>query len=245
MVTMSTNANPGKGTAGDELLIDDLELVYKRQVTIPESGYLMMTNLLMKNYKIVIPKGITAYTLEANSEGKPKVKEVYKVGQALPYEAAILLEGKPGEYPFSTTIYEAEDIVAEGDLCIVKSTELNTPTEEYKFFRLTTQDGQLGFYPATYGLKIQESEALLRVKAAKAAESYQHILFTPDPELTGDINDDGQRSIADITALVNRLLGKQEQSSKLFIPSADVNGDNSTTISDVTELVNILLGKGN
>ena len=237
MVTLSTNADAGQGSDSDVLLIDNLELVYKRQVTIPESGYLMMTNLLMKNYKIVIPKGITAYTLEANSEGKPKVKEVYKVGQALPYEAAILLEGKPGEYPFSTTIYEAEDIVAEGDLCIVKSTELNTPTEEYKFFRLTTQDGQLGFYPATYGQTIQESEALLRVKADKAADSYQHILFTP--ELTGDFNDDGQQSIADVTALVNRLLGKH----KLFIP--DVNGDSSTTIADVTALVNILLGKGN
>lgn len=244
MVTFSTNADAGQGSGGDVLLIDDLELIYTQQVTIPESGYFMMTNVAMKNHKVVIPEGITAYTLEANSEGQPKVKEVYTAGQVLPYEGAVLLEGKPGEYPFSTTLYETEeDIAAEGDLCVVKSTELNTPTEEYKFFRLTTQDGQLGFYPATYGLKIQESEALLRVKADKAADSYQHILFTPD--LTGDINDDGQQSIADITVLVNRLLGKQERSSKLFIPSADVNGDSSTTISDVTELVNILLGKGN
>lgn len=244
MVTMSTNANPGQGTAGDELLIDDLELIYTQQVTIPESGYFMMTNVAMKNHKVVIPEGITAYTLVANSEGQPKVKEVYTAGQVLPYEGAVLLEGKPRVYTFSTTLYETEEnIAAEGDLCVVKSTELNTPTEEYKFFRLTTQDGQLGFYPATYGLKIQESEVLLRVKAGKAADSYQHILFTP--ELTGDINDDGQQSIADITALVNRLLGKQEQSNKLFIPSADVNGDSSTTIADVTALVNILLGKGN
>lgn len=246
LMTLSTNATPGGGNANDKLYVDDLELIYTQQVTIPESGYFMMTNVAMKNHKVVIPEGITAYTLEANSEGQPKVKEVYSAGQVLPYEGAVLLEGKPGEYPFSTTLYETEeDIAAEGDLCIVKSTELNTPTEEYKFFRLTTQDGQLGFYPATYGLKIQESEALLRVKVDKAAESYQHILFTPDPELTGDINDDGQQSIADITALVNRLLGKQEQSSKLFIPSADVNGDSSTTIADVTALVNILLGKGN
>lgn len=244
LMTLSTNATPGGGNANDKLYVDDLELIYTQQVTIPESGYFMMTNVAMKNHKVVIPEGITAYTLEANSEGQPKVKEVYTAGQVLPYEGAVLLEGKPRVYTFSTTLYETEeDIAAEGDLCVVKSTELNTPTEEYKFFRLTTQDGQLGFYPATYGLKIQESEALLRVKADKAAESYQHILFTP--ELTGDINDDGQQSIADITALVNRLLGKQEQSNKLFIPSADVNDDSSTTIADVTALVNILLGKGN
>ena len=244
LVTISTNATPGKGNENDVLYVDDLELIYTQQVTIPESGYFMMTNVAMKNHNVVIPEGITAYTLEANSEGQPKVKEVYSAGQVLPYEGAVLLEGKPGEHTFSTTLYETEeDIVAEGDLCVVKSTELNTPTEDYKFFRLTTQNGQLGFYPATYGLKIQESEALLRVTADKAAESYQHILFTPEPK--GDINDDGQQSIADITALVNRLLGKQEQSSKLFVPSADVNGDDATTISDVTALVNILLGKGN
>ena len=244
LVTISTNAKPGEGNENDVLYVDDLELIYTQQVTIPESGYFMMTNVAMKNHNVVIPEGITAYTLEANSEGQPKVKEVYSAGQVLPYEGAVLLEGKPGEHTFSTTLYETEeDIVAEGDLCVVKSTELNTPTEEYKFFRLTTQNGQLGFYPATYGLKIQESEALLRVTADKAAESYQHILFTPEPK--GDINDDGQQSIADITALVNRLLGKQEQSSKLFVPSADVNGDDATTISDVTALVNILLGKGN
>ena len=240
LVTISTNATPGKGNENDVLYVDDLELIYTQQVTIPESGYFMMTNVAMKNHNVVIPEGITAYTLEANSEGQPKVKEVYTAGQVLPYEGAVLLEGKPRVYTFSTTLYETEeDIAAEGDLCVVKSTELNTPTEEYKFFRLTTQGGQLGFYPATYDPTIQESEALLRVKAAKAAESYQHIL----PKLKGDINNDGQQSIADITALVNRLLGKQEQSNKLFIP--DVNGDSSTTISDVTELVNILLGKGN
>lgn len=244
LVTISTNATPGKGNENDVLYVDDLELIYTQQVTIPESGYFMMTNVAMKNHNVVIPEGITAYTLEANSEGQPKVKEVYTAGQVLPYEGAVLLEGKPKVYTFSTTLYETEeDIAAEGDLCVVKSTELNTPTEEYKFFRLTTQGGQLGFYPATYDPTIQESEALLRVEAAKAAESYQHILFTPEPK--GDINDDGQQSIADITALVNRLLGKQEQSGKLFIPDADVNGDSSTTIADVTALVNILLGKGN
>lgn len=244
LVTISTNATPGEGNENDVLYVDDLELIYTQQVTIPDSGYFMMTNVAMKNHKVVIPKGITAYTLEANSEGQPKVKEIYTAGQVLPYEGAVLLEGKPRVYTFSTTLYETEeDIVAEGDLCVVKSTELNTPTEEYKFFRLSTRNGILGFYPVSHGMKVPESESLLRVKAAKAADSYQHILITP--ELTGDINDDGQQSIADITALVNRLLGKQEQSGKLFIPDADVNDDSSTTIADVTALVNILLGKGN
>lgn len=239
LVTITTNATPGKGSANDSVLIDDLELVYNRPVTIPESGYLMMTNLLMKNYKIVIPKGITAYTLEANSEGKPKVKEVYKAGQALPYEAAILLEGKPGEYPFSTTIYEAENIVADGDLCIVKSTELNTPTEEYKFFRLSTRNGILGFYPAAYGMKVPENESLLRVKSDIAAENYQHVLYKAEKE--GDVDGNGKVEATDVKALVDRLLGNELGMKGFLIPDADVNGDKTVDVADVTQLINILL----
>lgn len=61
-----------------------------------------------------------------------------------------------------------------------------------------------------------------------------------------DINRDGKQSIADVTALVNILLGKAieaNDSDKYDFKAADVNGDGSTTISDVTALVNRLLGK--
>ena len=56
--------------------------------------------------------------------------------------------------------------------------------------------------------------------------------------LIGDVNKDGIVSIADVTALVNIILGKG------FDPeNADVNADGAITIADVTALVNILLGK--
>ena len=61
-----------------------------------------------------------------------------------------------------------------------------------------------------------------------------------------DINRDDEQSIADVTALVNILLGKATEandSDKYDFKAADVNGDGSTTIADVTALVNLLLGK--
>ena len=61
-----------------------------------------------------------------------------------------------------------------------------------------------------------------------------------------DINRDGKQTIADVTALVNILLGKataEKDSEQYDFKAADVNGDGSTTISDVTALVNRLLGK--
>lgn len=55
----------------------------------------------------------------------------------------------------------------------------------------------------------------------------------------GDVNRDGSITIADVTALVNIILGKTtEYSSEL----ADVNQDNAITIADVTALVNKILG---
>ena len=131
--------------------------------------------------------------------------------------------------------------MAEGDLCIVKSIELNTPTEEYKFFRLSTQNGILGFYPAAYGLKVPESESLLRVKSDVAAENYQHVLYKAEKE--GDVDGNGNVDATDVKTLVNRLLGNQQGMTKFLIPDADVNGDNSTNVADVTELVNILINE--
>ena len=63
----------------------------------------------------------------------------------------------------------------------------------------------------------------------------------PKTTLLGDVNGDGKVTIADVTALVNILLGKDTAGYNL--KAADVNSDGGRTIADVTALVNILLGK--
>lgn len=64
------------------------------------------------------------------------------------------------------------------------------------------------------------------------------------PEVEGDINKDKKLTIADVTALVNIILGKDEGPDPVFDHSkADVNGDKKVTIADVTALVNKILGK--
>ena len=59
----------------------------------------------------------------------------------------------------------------------------------------------------------------------------------------GDINRDGDITIADVTALVNIILGKDDQQQLYNHDAADVNDDGDITIADVTALVNIILGK--
>ena len=60
---------------------------------------------------------------------------------------------------------------------------------------------------------------------------------TPEFE-PGDVNHDGQITIADVTELIDYLLADASAAPA----EADVNGDNSVTIADVTELIDILLG---
>ena len=64
--------------------------------------------------------------------------------------------------------------------------------------------------------------------------------------LMGDVNRDGTLSIADVTALVNIILGKTpagDAASQYDLDAADVNFDGAVTIADVTSLVNTILGK--
>ena len=62
--------------------------------------------------------------------------------------------------------------------------------------------------------------------------------------LLGDVNRDGSITIADVTALVNIILGKDNvQPYKYDHDAADVNTDTSITIADVNALVTIVLGK--
>ena len=59
------------------------------------------------------------------------------------------------------------------------------------------------------------------------------------PYIRGDVNLDGFVSIADVTTLVNIILGKQTEPYGI----ADINDDETISIADVTALVNIILGK--
>ena len=79
-----------------------------------------------------------------------------------------------------------------------------------------------------------------------AVQIYRKVTSTET--VKGDVNGDGSPTIADVTALVNIILGKvttENNPDNYNFDAADVNNDGSPTIADVTELVNIILGKTN
>lgn len=64
------------------------------------------------------------------------------------------------------------------------------------------------------------------------------------PSVVGDVNRDRQVSIADVTALVNIILGKDSTEPYQYDhQAANVNTDDNISIADITALVNIILGK--
>ena len=60
-------------------------------------------------------------------------------------------------------------------------------------------------------------------------------VYTDD--IPGDLNGDGETSIADVTLLINWLI----EGSTDYPAAADVNGDSELSIADVTVLINIIL----
>lgn len=64
------------------------------------------------------------------------------------------------------------------------------------------------------------------------------VMAMPLAAKRGDVNQDGDLNISDVTKLINVLLEKETVDDAI----ADVNQDGSVNVSDVTYLINILLG---
>lgn len=106
-----------------------------------------------------------------------------------------------------------------------------------------TESGKLGF--------VKPDETVTAMPANKAWLEYTGdaelvLPIEAETTLAGDVNKDGSQTIADVTALVNIILGKAtpDTNPDYDFDAADVNGDGGVpTIADVTALVNIILGK--
>ena len=83
-------------------------------------------------------------------------------------------------------------------------------------------------------------EAVVRFEFPGAYIDYTFMQGTkpePQPYERGDVNGDGEISIADVNALISVILGAED----IYEGRADVNGDNETTLADVNALIDIIL----
>ena len=67
------------------------------------------------------------------------------------------------------------------------------------------------------------------------------MIIKEDVTIVGDVNNDGTVDVADVTALINYILGDKETVT-INTEAADVNHDDTIDVSDVTALINQILG---
>ena len=135
--------------------------------------------------------------------------------------------------PFTVRMEAGDDYTARGLVVFYKTNStansgmLITQKKEYVVGD-DTYDAETGMF--SLPADVMYSEVILRGGFEKTT-------------LMGDVNKDGEVTIADVTALVNILLGMDSKEPYDYDHvAADVNGDGSITIADVTALVNKLMG---
>ncbi|MDO4510312.1 MAG: S8 family serine peptidase [Bacteroidales bacterium] len=63
-------------------------------------------------------------------------------------------------------------------------------------------------------------------------------LMSPPLHMPGDVNDDGNVNVTDVTALINHILGTATYPTHY----CDINADGAVNVTDVTALINLILG---
>lgn len=94
-INASTNSYPGKGTSGDELYLDDIEVIYNSTtLTIGSSGWAPMC----LDYNALVPAGATAYYASGISGGYVTLVEI-PAGSVIPRGTGVIVKGA-GRYVF-------------------------------------------------------------------------------------------------------------------------------------------------
>ena len=126
------------------------------------------------------------------------------------------------------------------DGLISGANNFTAPTNPQKYVVGITASGKLGFVKAT-GTAMPANKAWLEYTGtAELVLPFEEAAF-----VLGDVNRDRKVTIADVTALVNIILGRATEGdgNNYDFKAADVNGDGKRTIADVTALVNMILRK--
>ena len=118
--------------------------------------------------------------------------------------------------------------------------------ETYNYLKFTKTNGSTVTY-SVEGLKLTYDNANVYVSNAEtsatiALAEVQDMYFSNEAGgnefKRGDVNNDGNVSISDVTALIDYLLGSN---TNINTDAADCNTDNNISIADVTALIDYLL----
>lgn len=143
--------------------------------------------------------------------------------------------------------YEGNDVITIGSHQTRRHYFKNVWSDAHFVIEGIGYDGSWGmplfyFQPAITGLQVRYylSHVIEDGKTIYKGYAYNPALF----EIRGDVNGDGHLTIADVTALIDKLLESNLNASGNSY-SCDVNGDSNVSIADVTALIDLLLTNQN
>ena len=123
--------------------------------------------------------------------------------------------------------------------------------ETYNYLKFTKTNGTTVTY-SVEGLKLTYDNTNVTVTnvdgtATLALAEVQDMYFSNEPGgndfIVGDVNNDGNVNIGDVTALISAVLSGNY--SNIIFDAADMNGDGNLTVGDVTALIGYVLSGGN
>ena len=172
---------------------------------------------------------------EIAAEGRYDIDllECYGEDQVLAMEMEEPLDFSLGKSLLVTIVFDAED----DDNCTMGSDYAPFYTSGIRGKAMTYTNNWISFVDYAMGQNFPDATATLgcgtnvELPVTEIGYTYERML--------GDVNGDGYVNIADVTTLIDHLLGSV--SDNYFEVNADVNEDISINIADVTTLIDMLL----
>ena len=170
---------------------------------------------------------------ELVAEGQYDIEliEFYGEDQGLAIEIEEPFTLTLGKSLLVTIVFDAED----DDNCTMGSDYAPFYTSGIRGKAMTYTNNWTSFVDYAMGPNFPNATAILgcgtNVELPVTEIGYSYV------RMRGDVNNDGNINIADVTTLIDMLLG----SDVGFAVNADVNADNNVNIADVTTLIDMLL----
>ncbi len=182
-----------------------------------------------------LPASVEAYGVKDFHVSKGYLQQLVSAGGMLPALTPAILVQMNTEEEANLELFYTLNCLSSSDEAIPTGLEgyLESTIAAEGTYMLQKKEGQVAFYKAD-GASIDAHTATY---APATTLNPGKITLSFVDFLLGDVNNDGFVTIADVTRLVNIILGSET------LAEADINSDGQVSIADVTALVNIILGK--
>lgn len=145
----------------------------------------------------------------------------------------------PGYASLKIAQVEVKDAVAASDFTV----ETNA-RQPFVYKEVVDADDIILNYPTLP--KNADQIATIVCYAADLSKANAWMVFINKERIAGDVNSDGKTDIADVTSMIDIILGKDSTKPYSYDhKAADMDGNGTIDIADVTSLIDVILGKQN